>query len=234
MSKTLVHKSLHIVTSLFLILFIFVQLSLSGFAVSQYLLTLICVPDFEWDDYDVITVRLVNAETGEGINYELPGYNNFVLKVVVDEGEYYLTEVHFEGRSDIIFENAFQNISIHSNTTIQVPIKDSKIIIPTTTTIPSTTANAITLPSQTAVGTTETTAFYSVGATTENTEESAVSDQTMHLTQSTTFSNILLTTQPNLQKPIGTIGIVVSILGAVFTFAIVIVFLALRKRNRND
>ena len=110
-----------------------------SYAIEESVLTLICSPNFETDDYDVVFVQILNVKTNKTYAKRLFAYNNFSDKFLVEDGEYTIIEATMENRSDSIYKTDAKNFTVSGNTITSFTINDSGLANKHTTSTTTTT-----------------------------------------------------------------------------------------------
>lgn len=99
---------------------------------NEHMLTIICRPQdktFLLDDYDEISVRVLNKNTGKTSSFVLYGYNKFVDKFMVKEGDYLITEISVKTQKDLVLLNENPLFSVSDNTSLIIPLVSAKSTI---------------------------------------------------------------------------------------------------------
>lgn len=109
----------------FIILLVVSLTAFPSFAVEESLLTLICKPSFETDDYDVIYVQLMNTTTGDTYEKKLYKFNNYSDKFFVEDGSFIIVEASVENRGDSIYQASSKSFVVSGNTIIDFSLKDT-------------------------------------------------------------------------------------------------------------
>jgi len=106
--------------------------TVSAAETDEHILTIICrLQDetFSLDDYDEISVRMLNKNTGKTNSFTLYGYNKFIDKIMVKEGDYLITEISVKTQKNVVLLNENPLFSVSDNTSLIIPLVSAKSTI---------------------------------------------------------------------------------------------------------
>ena len=204
----------------------------------QHLLTIVCTPEMELNEHDVVLLRVYNLSSGKSYSFKLYEYNNFSDKFMMPEGDYIVTELSLQDRTDVILINKTPKFSVNKTTSVIIPITNSGIVTPqtsepeTTTSPPTTAYNPFIPPSETPTNTSSTT---SDAANETTTNSNGFSEQHTESQYTENPSQIVTTEENTENEPSDTpstgdkIILIIIVVALLIAIAIAVI---IYKRNK--
>ena len=94
----------------------------------EYIVTIVCLPQFETNQYSIITVSIISQTTGKNYKTTLTGFNNFSEKIALPPGNYAMISALVESDVSIVPKASNVEFSVHGNTDFVFELYDTNLI----------------------------------------------------------------------------------------------------------